>query len=53
MTAALPTFGVVMLTMGRRPEGLARAIDSVLMQEDVTTDVVVVGNPARVVRSLA
>lgn len=44
MTATLPTFGVVMLTMGRRPEGLARAIDSVLMQTGVTTDIVVVGN---------
>lgn len=30
--------------MGTRPESLARALDSVLAQEGVTTDVVVVGN---------
>ena len=30
--------------MGTRPESLARAVDSVLAQEGVTTDVVVVGN---------
>lgn len=39
-----PTFGVVMLTMGRRPELLARAVNSVLMQENVKLDIVVVGN---------
>lgn len=41
---ALPTFGVVMLTMGKRPELLARALRSVLMQTGVELDVVVVGN---------
>lgn len=44
MATTGPTFGVVMLTMGRRPVELRRAIDSVLMQEDVETDIVVVGN---------
>jgi GT2 family glycosyltransferase len=39
-----PDFGVVILTMGKRPEDLRRAIDSVLAQRDVTVDVVVVGN---------
>lgn len=39
-----PDFGVVILTMGKRPEELRRAIDSVLAQRDVTVDVVVVGN---------
>lgn len=37
-------FGVVILTMGKRPEDLQRAIDSVLAQRDVVVDVVVVGN---------
>jgi GT2 family glycosyltransferase len=36
--------GVVVLTQGRRPAELARAITSVLDQSDVRTDVVVVGN---------
>jgi GT2 family glycosyltransferase len=39
-----PDFGVVVLTMGKRPEDLRRAIDSVLAQRDVSVDVVVVGN---------
>ena len=39
-----PTIGVVVLTMGRRPDSLARAVDSVLAQRDVTCDVVVIGN---------
>jgi GT2 family glycosyltransferase len=39
-----PLVGVVVLTMGTRPAGLAHALDSVLGQRDVTTDVVVVGN---------
>jgi GT2 family glycosyltransferase len=39
-----PLFGVVILTMGTRPEDLARAIASVLDQRDVTMDIVVVGN---------
>ena len=37
-------FGVVVLTMGKRPADLQRAIDSVLAQRDVSVDVVVVGN---------
>lgn len=39
-----PDFGVVILTMGKRPEDLRRAIDSVLAQRDVSVDVVVIGN---------
>lgn len=38
------TFGVVILTMGRRPAELHRAIASVLDQVDVSCDIVVVGN---------
>jgi len=38
------TVGCVVLTMGTRPESLARAVDSVLAQERVSLDVVVVGN---------
>jgi GT2 family glycosyltransferase len=37
-------FGCVVLTMGRRPEDLRRALDSLLAQEGVDVDVVVVGN---------
>lgn len=37
-------FGVVVLTMGQRPEDLRRAVDSLLAQQDVVVDVVVVGN---------
>lgn len=36
--------GVVILTMGQRPQELARAVQSVLDQRQVTTEVVVVGN---------
>lgn len=39
-----PTYGCVVLTMGRRPDELRRAVESVLRQRDVDTDVVVVGN---------
>ena len=39
-----PHFGVVVLTMGQRPDDLRRGLESVLAQEGVTTDVVVVGN---------
>jgi GT2 family glycosyltransferase len=38
------TFGCVLLTMGRRPEDLRRALDSLLAQRGVETDIVVVGN---------
>lgn len=41
---ALPSIGVVVLTMGTRPEGLDRGVRSVLAQEGVDVDVVVVGN---------
>jgi GT2 family glycosyltransferase len=41
---AAPRVGVVVLSMGRRPESLAHALDSVLGQRDVSCDVVVVGN---------
>src|SRR3954447_19900448 len=36
--------GVVVLTQGRRPAELEHAVRSILVQEDVDTDVVVVGN---------
>jgi GT2 family glycosyltransferase len=39
-----PLIGVVVLTQGRRPAELERAVRSVLAQEGVRTDVVVVGN---------
>ena len=39
-----PRYGVVVLTMGQRPEDLERAVCSVLRQRDVDVDVVVVGN---------
>ncbi len=39
-----PRVGVVVLTMGTRPDDLARGIRSVLDQRGVETDVVVVGN---------
>ena len=39
-----PAFGVVILTMGTRPDDLARGIASVRAQQDVDTDIVVVGN---------
>jgi GT2 family glycosyltransferase len=39
-----PRFGCVVLTQGRRPQQLRRAIDSLLRQRDVEVDVVVVGN---------
>jgi GT2 family glycosyltransferase len=43
-SSALPTVGVVILTQGRRPGDLARAVGSVTAQTGVQTDVVVVGN---------
>ncbi|HWI00103.1 MAG TPA: glycosyltransferase [Propionibacteriaceae bacterium] len=39
-----PTYGVVILTMGQRPEELQRAVASILSQRDVEVEVVVVGN---------
>ena len=38
------TFGCVLLTMGRRPDDLRRALDSLLAQRGVELDIVVVGN---------
>lgn len=40
----LPTIGVVVLTMGNRPPELNRALQSLLNQQEVELDVVVVGN---------
>jgi GT2 family glycosyltransferase len=40
----LPRYGVVVLTMGQRPQELHQAVCSVLRQRDVEVDVVVVGN---------
>jgi len=42
--AARPTFGVVVLTMGTRPDDLQRGLASLLAQQDVACDIVVVGN---------
>ncbi len=42
--AVLPHYGVVVLTMGGRPDDLDRALRSLLDQRDVVLDVVVVGN---------
>lgn len=39
-----PTFGVVLLTMGTRPDELDRGLASLLSQEGVDLDIVVVGN---------
>ncbi|TQL47445.1 GT2 family glycosyltransferase [Homoserinimonas aerilata] len=40
----LPTVGVVVLTQGTRPDDLMRGLESVLAQQGVALDVVVVGN---------
>jgi len=39
-----PAFGCVVLTQGRRPADLRRGIESLLAQQDVMCDIVVVGN---------
>jgi GT2 family glycosyltransferase len=39
-----PSFGCIVLTQGRRPDDLARAVGSLLAQTGVEVDVVVVGN---------
>jgi GT2 family glycosyltransferase len=39
-----PTFGVVVLTMGTRPDDLRRGLESLLAQHCVGLDIVVVGN---------
>ena len=38
------TVGCVVLTMGNRPAELRRAVESLLAQQGVTVDVIVVGN---------
>ena len=43
-TRVRPSFGVVVLTQGQRPEDLARAISSLQGQRGVDLDIVVVGN---------
>lgn len=45
--AGRATFGVVVLTQGKRPAELRRGLESVLRQRDVDLDVVVVGNEWR------
>jgi GT2 family glycosyltransferase len=42
-----PRFGCVVLTAGRRPDDLRAAVESLLRQEGVETDIVVVGNGCR------
>src|SRR3954468_21500291 len=42
-----PAYGCVVLTAGRRPGDLRRAIESLQRQEGVETDIVVVGNGCR------
>lgn len=44
MSAGLPRFGCVVLSAGRRPAELRAAVESLLAQEGVALDVVVVGN---------
>ena len=44
MHAVPPSVGVVILTMGRRPAELQRALNSLLSQKGVNIDAVVVGN---------
>lgn len=45
--SVVPTFGVVVLTQGKRPDELHRALDSVRRQRGVVLDIVVVGNEWR------
>lgn len=40
----MTSYGVVVLTQGTRPDGLARGLASVIEQRDVDIDIVVVGN---------
>ena len=44
MTDGRPSFACVVLTQGRRPAELTRALESLLQQRDVDLDIVVVGN---------
>ena len=41
---ALPRVGVVLMTMGNRPDDLRAALDSLIAQRDVELDVVLLGN---------
>ncbi|MGR6900205.1 glycosyltransferase family 2 protein [Glutamicibacter sp. BSL13] len=55
MHAVPPSVGVVILTMGRRPAELQRALNSLLSQKGVNIDAVVVGNgwdPERIPASI-
>ena len=47
MSASLPSVGVVVLTQGRRPKDLARALESVARQTGVAVSLAVVGNGYR------
>ena len=40
----MTSVGVVVLTMGSRPDELRRGLESLLAQEDVELDIVCVGN---------
>jgi GT2 family glycosyltransferase len=42
----LPSYGCIVLTEGRRPDNLARSLDSLFRQRGVELDLVVVGNGA-------
>jgi GT2 family glycosyltransferase len=42
--ATTPSYGVVVLTQGTRPDDLKRGLESLLAQEDVQIDILVVGN---------
>lgn len=44
MPLPLPRFGAILLTMNDRPEDFPRALDSLLAQQDVELEIVVVGN---------
>ena len=44
LTSPVPRFGVVVLTMGQRPDDLRRGLESLIAQKGVSVDVVVVGN---------
>ncbi len=44
MSSLKPTFGCVVLTQGKRTEQLNKAVESILLQQNVEVDVAVVGN---------
>ena len=43
-SAALTSYGIVVLTQGKRPADLTRALESLLAQQGVVIDLVVIGN---------